>query len=165
MEVTTEQGQASPDGHQPRAVTFDATVAHPARIYDYWLGGKDNFAADRRAAEEVLATMPVMVQVARSVRLFLASVVHYLAADLGIRQFLDIGTGPPMTPTRSPPATCKLSLPAATLPSPMPQATSTPTSRQPQPAATTPTPPPRSASDRKPKSPGSSTASTWFPQA
>jgi S-adenosyl methyltransferase len=70
-------------------------VAHPARIYDYWLGGKDNFAADRRAAEEVLATMPVMVQVARSVRLFLASVVHYLAADLGIRQFLDIGTGLP----------------------------------------------------------------------
>jgi hypothetical protein len=81
--------------HKQRAVTFDATVAHPARIYDYWLGGKDNFAADRRAAEEVLATMPVMVQVARSVRLFLASVVHYLAADLGIRQFLDIGTGLP----------------------------------------------------------------------
>ena len=85
-------------------------MAHPARIYDYWLGGKDNFAADRRAAEEVLATMPVMVQVARSVRLFLASVVHYLAADLGIRQFLDIGTGlptanntssrTPMIPTR-----------------------------------------------------------------
>ena len=70
-------------------------MAHPARIYDYWLGGKDNFATDRRAAGEVLATMPVMVQVARSVRLFLASVVHYLAVDLGIRQFLDIGTGLP----------------------------------------------------------------------
>jgi O-methyltransferase involved in polyketide biosynthesis len=78
-----------------RAPSFDVNVAHPARIYDYWLGGKDNFAADRRAAEEVLAVMPVMAQVARSVRLFLAAVVHYLAADVGIRQFLDIGTGLP----------------------------------------------------------------------
>jgi S-adenosyl methyltransferase len=85
--ATTEPG--------PRARGFDASVAHPARIYDYWLGGKDNFTADRRAAEEVLAVMPVMAQVARSVRLFLAAVVHHLAADLGVRQFLDIGTGLP----------------------------------------------------------------------
>jgi O-methyltransferase involved in polyketide biosynthesis len=70
-------------------------VAHPARIYDYWLGGKDNFAADRIAATEVLAVMPAMAQVARSVRMFLAAAVHYLAADAGIRQFLDIGTGLP----------------------------------------------------------------------
>jgi O-methyltransferase involved in polyketide biosynthesis len=76
-------------------VTFDVSVAHPARIYDYWLGGKDNFAADRIAAEEVLTVMPAMAQVARSVRLFLAAVVHHLAADVGIRQFLDIGTGLP----------------------------------------------------------------------
>jgi S-adenosyl methyltransferase len=81
--------------HEPRARGFDVNVAHPARIYDYWLGGKDNFAADRLAAEEVLAVMPVMVQVARSVRRFLATAVHYLTADLGIRQFLDIGTGLP----------------------------------------------------------------------
>ena len=81
--------------HGPRARGFDVKVAHPARIYDYWLGGKDNFAADRLAAEEVLAVMPVMVQVARSVRRFLATVVHYLTVDLGIRQFLDIGTGLP----------------------------------------------------------------------
>jgi O-methyltransferase involved in polyketide biosynthesis len=80
---------------EPRARGFDVSVAHPARIYNYWLGGKDNFAADREAAEEVLAVMPVMAQVARSVRLFLATVVHHLAADLGIRQFLDIGTGLP----------------------------------------------------------------------
>jgi hypothetical protein len=85
----------APTKHGPRAPAFDVNVAHPARIYDYWLGGKDNFAADRRAAEEVLAVMPVMAQVARSVRLFLAAVVHYLAADVGIRQFLDIGTGLP----------------------------------------------------------------------
>ncbi len=76
-------------------VTFDVSVAHPARIYDYWLGGKDNFAADRVAAEEVLTVMPAMAQIARSVRLFLAAVVHHLAADVGIRQFLDIGTGLP----------------------------------------------------------------------
>ncbi|MGD0557740.1 MAG: SAM-dependent methyltransferase [Streptosporangiaceae bacterium] len=74
---------------------FDTSVAHPARIYDYWLGGKDNFAADRRAAQEVLAIMPVMASVARANRMFLATVVRHLAADLGIRQFLDIGTGLP----------------------------------------------------------------------
>jgi hypothetical protein len=69
--------------------------AAPGRVYDYWLGGKDNFAADRQVAEEILQVMPVMVQIARSCRLFLSTVVHYLAADLGIRQFLDIGTGLP----------------------------------------------------------------------
>ena len=53
---------------EPRARGFDVSVAHPARIYNYWLGGKDNFAADRQAAEEVLAVMPVMAQVARSAR-------------------------------------------------------------------------------------------------
>jgi hypothetical protein len=78
-------------GHVP----FDTSVPHPARVYDYWLGGKDNFAADRRVAEEVLRVMPVMAQTARSCRVFLAAVVHHLAADLGIRQFLDIGTGLP----------------------------------------------------------------------
>jgi O-methyltransferase involved in polyketide biosynthesis len=93
METPGRTEAPTKDG--PRAPGFDANVAHPARIYDYWLGGKDNFAADRRAAEEVLAVMPAMAQVARSVRLFLAAVVHYLAADVGIRQFLDIGTGLP----------------------------------------------------------------------
>ncbi|MGD0238752.1 MAG: SAM-dependent methyltransferase [Streptosporangiaceae bacterium] len=83
------------DTQKAGGVAFDATVAHPARIYDYWLGGKDNFAADRIAAEEVLTLMPSMAQVARQVRMFLAAVVHHLAADAGIRQFLDIGTGLP----------------------------------------------------------------------
>jgi S-adenosyl methyltransferase len=76
-------------------VVLDTSGPHPARVYDYWLGGKDNFAADRQVAEEILQVMPVMVQIARSCRLFLSTVVHYLAADLGIRQFLDIGTGLP----------------------------------------------------------------------
>jgi O-methyltransferase involved in polyketide biosynthesis len=75
--------------------TFDTSVPHPARVYDYWLGGKDNFAADREMAEEVLRVMPVMAQIARSCRLFLSAVVHHLAADLGVVQFLDIGTGLP----------------------------------------------------------------------
>jgi hypothetical protein len=75
--------------------SFDTSVPHPARVYDYWLGGKDNFAADRQVAEDILRVMPVMAQIARGCRLFLSAVVHHLAADLGIRQFLDIGTGLP----------------------------------------------------------------------
>jgi hypothetical protein len=74
---------------------FDTSVAHPARIWDYWLGGKDNFAADREAAERVLEASPIVANVARADRAFLAKVVHHLTADLGIRQFLDIGTGLP----------------------------------------------------------------------
>ena len=86
----TEAGdgnQAEPD--------FDTTVAHPARVWDYLLGGKDNFAADRTAGEQVLQIMPDMGLVARSGREFLARAVRYLAAEAGIRQFLDIGTGLP----------------------------------------------------------------------
>ncbi len=74
---------------------FDTTVAHPARVWDYLLGGKDNFAADRTAGEQVLQVMPEMGLVARSGREFLARAVRYLAAEAGIRQFLDIGTGLP----------------------------------------------------------------------
>jgi hypothetical protein len=74
---------------------FDTSVAHQARIYDYWLGGKDNFAADRKAAEEAFAAYPGVVSGARANRQFLARAVRHLAADAGIRQFLDIGTGIP----------------------------------------------------------------------
>jgi hypothetical protein len=95
MEVATDSGQEAAGETQPNGVTFDASVAHPARIYNYWLGGKDNFSADRRAAQEVLDVMPVIAQVARSNRLFLSTAVHYLVAEAGIRQFLDIGTGLP----------------------------------------------------------------------
>jgi O-methyltransferase involved in polyketide biosynthesis len=76
-------------------VTFDVSVPHPARVWDYWLGGKDNFAADREVAEDILRVMPVMAQIARTCRLFLATAVHYLATEGGVRQFLDIGTGLP----------------------------------------------------------------------
>ena len=73
----------------------DASVPHIARIYDYWLGGKNNFAADREAAERALAAMPGIMPSVRANRAFLARAVTYLAAEAGIRQFLDIGTGIP----------------------------------------------------------------------
>jgi hypothetical protein len=74
---------------------FDARVPHPARIYNYWLGGKDNFAADRVAAEQAMAVNPMVVAGVRANRGFLGRAVRYLAAEAGIRQFLDIGTGLP----------------------------------------------------------------------
>ena len=74
---------------------FDARVAHPARVYDYWLGGKDNFEADRIAGEATIAAYPAIRASARANRAFLARSVRYLAAEQGIRQFLDIGTGLP----------------------------------------------------------------------
>ena len=71
---------------------IDTSVAHPARVYDYWLGGKDNFSADREAAERVLAATPGLRFRVRANRAFLARAVRYLAGEAGIRQFLDIGT-------------------------------------------------------------------------
>ncbi|MBO0809304.1 MAG: SAM-dependent methyltransferase, partial [Actinobacteria bacterium] len=86
-------GEASGDRDKP--VTFDTSVAHVARVYDYWLGGKDNFAADRAAAEQAIKAFPAIPLSARANRAYQARVVRYLAADAGIRQFLDIGTGIP----------------------------------------------------------------------
>jgi S-adenosyl methyltransferase len=77
------------------APAFDTSVAHQARIYDYLLGGKDNYAADRAASEAVLSIYPEMAFNARANRAFLGRVVRYLAGEAGIRQFLDIGTGIP----------------------------------------------------------------------
>jgi S-adenosyl methyltransferase len=76
-------------------VDFDTSVAHIARVYDYWLGGKDNFEADRTAGEEALAAYPDLVSSVRANRAFLARGVRFLAAEAGVRQFLDIGTGIP----------------------------------------------------------------------
>ncbi|SNR91132.1 O-Methyltransferase involved in polyketide biosynthesis [Streptosporangium subroseum] len=74
---------------------LDTSVAHSARLWNYLLGGKDNFAADREAAEQVLAFMPELVQSARFNREFLGRAVRHLAGEAGVRQFLDIGTGLP----------------------------------------------------------------------
>jgi len=76
-------------------VPFDTSVAHHARVYDYLLGGKDNYAADRAAVEAWLKIDPGMAFAARANRAFLGRVIRYLAGEAGIRQFLDIGTGIP----------------------------------------------------------------------
>jgi O-methyltransferase involved in polyketide biosynthesis len=73
-------------------------VPHPARIYDYWLGGKDNFAADRAAAEAVIEVRPTVVRDIRANRAFLHRAVSWLASEPGIWQFLDVGTGLPTRP-------------------------------------------------------------------
>jgi hypothetical protein len=80
---------------QEEQVDFDTSVAHIARVYDYWLGGKDNFEADRTAGEEALAAYPDLVSSVRANRAFLARGVRFLAGEAGVRQFLDIGTGIP----------------------------------------------------------------------
>jgi hypothetical protein len=74
---------------------IDTSVAHPARRYDYWLGGKDNFAADRASGDAVAAAFPTVRTAAIENRRFLRRAVSFLAQEAGIRQFLDIGTGIP----------------------------------------------------------------------
>jgi len=97
----TSEGQSPAQGHDDASVrsaerpAFDTSVAHQARMYDYWLGGKDNFAADRKAAEEALAAYPGMAYLARANRAFLGRLIRYLAGEAGVRQFLDVGTGIP----------------------------------------------------------------------
>ena len=73
---------------------LDTSVPHSARMYDYYLGGKDNFAADRAAADRVVELLPTVPTTARANRRFLGRAVRF-AAEQGIRQFLDIGTGIP----------------------------------------------------------------------
>jgi hypothetical protein len=78
---------------RPEAPKLDTRHAHSARVYNYWLGGKDNFAADREAAEQAIAANPGIVADVRANREFLVRAVRYLAAECGVRQFLDIGAG------------------------------------------------------------------------
>jgi hypothetical protein len=94
--MSDQTGTSVPDlpaGGQPSGL--DTERAHSARVYNYWLGGKDNFAADREAAEQAIAANPGIVTDVRANREFLARAVRFLAADCGIRQFLDVGTGLP----------------------------------------------------------------------
>ena len=74
---------------------FDTNVPHIARVYDYWLGGKDNFDADRELGERTLQAYPNLAFSVRANRAFLARTVRFLVSECGIRQFLDIGTGIP----------------------------------------------------------------------
>jgi S-adenosyl methyltransferase len=95
--MTSDEPAASAGGTAAKAKppAFDTSVANQARIYDYLLGGKDNYAADREAVDAVIKIAPEMGFTARANRAFLGRAVRYLAAEAGIRQFLDIGTGIP----------------------------------------------------------------------
>ena len=93
--MTGDDVGASGGGHTAEKAPFDTSVAHQARMYDYVLGGKDNYAADRAAVEAGLKVWPDMAFAMRANRAFLGRAVRYLAADAGMRQFLDIGTGIP----------------------------------------------------------------------
>ena len=83
------------DDHVPGPPGIDVRVAHPARRYDYWLGGKDNFAADRASGDELERLFPKVRLGALANRALLQRATRFLAAEAGIRQFLDIGTGLP----------------------------------------------------------------------
>jgi len=83
------------DSYASRFAAFDTNEAHIARVYDYWLGGKDNFAADRAAGDAVIQAYPGVTATVRANRAVLARMVRYLAGEAGIVQFLDIGTGIP----------------------------------------------------------------------
>jgi ABC-type sugar transport system substrate-binding protein len=89
----TEPGPDETD--EAAATGIDTSVPHSARIWNYWLGGKDNYAIDRAAGDEYAKVFPGIVDVARASRDFLTRSIRYLAGDAGIQQFLDIGTGLP----------------------------------------------------------------------
>ncbi len=83
------------DSGWPPKPKLDTSVAHSARVWNYWLGGKDNYKIDRVVAAEVAETFPGIVDIARQVRHFLFRAIGYLVVEAGVRQFLDIGTGLP----------------------------------------------------------------------
>jgi S-adenosyl methyltransferase len=86
---------ATSPGGQQQAPNFDNGIPQTARIWNYWLGGRDNFSVDRQVGEEIREAFPKIVANARASRGFLVRAVRYLAGEAGIRQFLDIGTGLP----------------------------------------------------------------------
>ena len=90
--VTSDSSEDAADA----ASRIDTSKPHPARIYDYYIGGKQNFPADRAVAEQLVETMPVIPLLARANRAFLGRAVRY-AAEQGVKQFLDIGAGLPAT--------------------------------------------------------------------
>jgi len=82
-------------GQEPKLPEIDTSVPHSARIWNYWLGGKDNYPADQEVGDQIAKMFPSIVAMARHDRAFLVRAVRYLAGEVGIRQFLDIGTGLP----------------------------------------------------------------------
>jgi hypothetical protein len=95
--VVTSDDRAFPwnDAEKDLMEGIDTTVPQSARIWNYWLGGKDNYPVDREAGDAFAKLFPGISDEARAARYYLARVVRYLAGEIGIRQFLDIGTGLP----------------------------------------------------------------------
>ena len=94
--MTEEHSPTYDEPEQDIAGTaIDTTVPHSARIWNYWLGGKDNYEVDRAAGDQFSAIYPGIVDIARADRAFLGRVIRFLAGELGVRQFLDVGTGLP----------------------------------------------------------------------
>jgi hypothetical protein len=95
----TEDGATVADGSREDESAgpagIDTSVPHSARIYNYWLGGRDNYAVDRVAGDAYVAAFPGIIDSARASRVFLTRAVRFLAGEAGIRQFFDIGTGLP----------------------------------------------------------------------
>ncbi|MEU2285299.1 SAM-dependent methyltransferase [Streptomyces sp. NPDC013178] len=91
----TENPPAVDEAAQSLRDRINTTQPHTARIWNYWLGGKDNYEVDRAAGDQIRQLHPGIGEYARADRLFLGRAVRHLVADTGIRQFLDIGTGLP----------------------------------------------------------------------
>ncbi len=87
--------EGSPEAGQEQLPDIDISQPHTARFWNYLLGGKDNYPVDREVGDQVIALIPGLADTARAVRAYLFRAVRYLAGDVGIRQFLDIGTGLP----------------------------------------------------------------------
>jgi len=98
MEVvvsTDDSGFAWTDAEKDLMEGIDTTVPHVARIWNYWLGGKDNYDVDRELGDQILQMLPDVATLARASRAFLTRAVRHLGGEAGVRQFLDIGTGLP----------------------------------------------------------------------
>jgi hypothetical protein len=96
MPASADDRSDDTNGEASKSESYlDPSKAHIARVYDYWLGGKDNFAADRAAGDAVIQAYPGVITTVRANRVLLARMVRYLAGEAGIGQFLDIGTGIP----------------------------------------------------------------------
>jgi S-adenosyl methyltransferase len=93
--VLHDTGASGPEDARPEGSAFSAARPHIARVYDYLLGGKENFAADRAVAEQILASLPAVQVGVRAQRDLLGRVVRYLVGEVGIRQLLDVGSGLP----------------------------------------------------------------------
>ncbi|MBC6458998.1 SAM-dependent methyltransferase [Actinomadura sp. HBU206391] len=92
--MTDELPPTAPTGQEPHS-KINTEIPHAARIWNYWMGGRDNYKSDRAAGDAVSEVYPDIITMARESRHFLNRVVRYLAAEAGVRQFLDIGTGLP----------------------------------------------------------------------